>query len=215
MARSDDMAGLTDEDLFDRLKGDKKAEEEFYRRYKNKVRWLIKNYRLNPSEREDLIQEGMIGLFSAINTYDRQRGIKISTYATVCIKNRINNAVSALWKRSRKENVGRDVEDITTDDTPENDMILREVTDKIESAIVKLAPLEKQVLELYLNKKTYRQIAKELDISTKKVDNIMMKIKARLAMKLDSSAIELDEEIWSDKLKNSIQRGLKDDEAES
>jgi RNA polymerase sporulation-specific sigma factor len=64
-----------------------------------KVKWLIKNYRLNSNEREDLIQEGMIGLFSAINTYDKSRRIKISTYAQVCIKNRITNALAVMWKR--------------------------------------------------------------------------------------------------------------------
>ncbi len=115
---------------------------------------------------------------------------------------------------NKKENVGKDVEEITADDNPEDDAILREVTDKIEDAVINLATLEKQVLSLYLNKKTYRQIAKELDISTKKVDNIMMKIKARLAMKLDSTSIDIDEDRWSDKLKNSIQRGLEDHEVE-
>ncbi len=215
MSRTADIAKLSDEELFDLLEYDKKAEEEFYRRYKIKVKWLIKNYRLNANEREDLIQEGMIGLFSAITTYDKSRGIKISTYAIVCIKNRINNTINSMWKRNRKENGGKDVEEITTDETPEDDMILREMTDKIENAVISLGRLEKDVLELYLSKKTYRQIAKELDISTKKVDNIMMKIKTRLAMKLDSSAIEIDEDRWRDKLKNSIQRGLKDDEVES
>ena len=172
---------LTEDELFTLIKNDKSAEGEFYRRYKIRVKWLIKNYRLNTLEREDLIQEGMIGLFQAIQSYDPQKGVKFSTYSGTCIRNRILNSLNELIRHRKAVDVGRDMDEIIARHNPEAEMIDSDRGELLKQATESLTPLEKQVLDGYLLKKSYKLIAKELEISDKKVDNILVKIRGKLA----------------------------------
>jgi RNA polymerase sporulation-specific sigma factor len=213
MPRKRDYKELSDEELFDLIGKDKKAQNEFYFRYKEKVKWFLSKYRLDSLQREDLIQEGMIGLFNAIDTYDKSKGIKFSTYSSVCIKNRINNALGSLWNVNKKiDSSGKDLEEVTEEHNPEDDVMIGEVSEKIEQAVLNLADIEKRVLSMYLDKKTYQEIALSLAISTKKVDNILMKIKSKLGEKIKQSDVLLTKGKWSNKLKNSIHRGLSDED---
>ncbi len=178
---------LTDNELFLLIKNNHLAENEFYRRYKIKVKGLIKNYRLNSLEREDLIQEGMIGLFQAIESFDKQKGVKFSTYSMVCIKNRIYNSLNSIWKHKKKIDEEKDIEEIVSGNNPESDTIKSELSVNIENAISHLSELEQKIIEKYLNNMSYKNIASELEISTKKVDNILMKIKLKLTRYLNES----------------------------
>lgn len=200
---------LTDDELFALLKNDKKAEMEFYRRYKIKVKGFVKNYKLNILEREDLIQEGMIGLFHAIETYDKGKGAQFSTYSSVCIRNRILNALDDLWKHKKKIDEQKDIEEIVSRDNPETETLLTEQVKSFESAISALSSLEQKVLFRYLNNKSYKVIAAELEISPKKVDNIMMKIKSRLSGYLDESR-SLRQEQYPNNLPDALSRTLKE-----
>ena len=175
---------LTDDELFVLLSTDRNAEAEFYRRYKIKVKHLLRSYRLNSLEREDLIQEGMIGLFRAIQTYDPSRGIQFSTYATVCIRNRILGSLDLLWHHKKNIDQNRDIEEIVSARNPESDTIEQSVSDFLREAVEALEGLEKEVLDRYMEGKSYKTIAGELAISTKKVDNILMKIKAGLSERI-------------------------------
>lgn len=208
MPQSSKFSDLSDEALLDLIGKEKEAESEFYRRYKVKVRWLIRKYRLNPAEREDLIQEGMIGLFSAIATYDKEKAAKFSTYAGVCMRNRISNALSAQWSQSKNLDDRHDVESIVTEHTPESSALLSEAGERIRSVLLSLSELERELLSLYLDKKSYQEIADELDISPKKVDNTLMKIKGRLAREFEGQTPDFQGEAWEIRLKNSIQKGL-------
>jgi RNA polymerase sporulation-specific sigma factor len=181
MAKKSFYKILTDDELFLLLKNDKSAENEFYRRYKIRVKGFLKNYRLNSLEREDLIQEGMIGLFHAIETYDTEKNVKFSTYSNVCIKNRIYNSLHSLWAHKKKFDDQKDIEEIESRNNPESDTISTEISEELKAGISSLTGLERKVLDEYMGRKSYKSIASELEISTKKVDNILMKIKSKLS----------------------------------
>ena len=181
MAKKSFYKILTDDELFALLKNDKNAENEFYKRYKVKVKSFLRHYKLNALEREDLIQEGMIGLFHAIETFDKRKGFKFSTYSNTCIRNRIYNALDSLWQHKKKIDNERDIEEIVSNSDPENSSIQTELSENLESAVSKLNDLEQKVLDRYLDNKSYKDIAGELEISSKKVDNILMKVKSKLA----------------------------------
>jgi len=178
---------ISDEELFKLLKTNRRAENEFYRRYKNRVKNILRKYNIQPLDREDLIQEGMIGLFHAIETFDHKKGAKFSTYANVCIKNRILNALSSYWQHRKNIEQDQDIEDIVSTESPENDSIQSEYSDWLKKGVQNLSVLEQKVLEGYLSRKSYKMIAEELEISTKKVDNILVKIRAKLALYAEES----------------------------
>lgn len=193
---------LSDEDLFKLLRASRRAENEFYRRYKNRVKSILRKYNIQSLDREDLIQEGMIGLFHAIETYDKKKGAKFSTYANVCIRNRILNALSSYWQHRKNIEREQDVEDIVSIESLEYDSIQSEYSDWLKRGVQNLSVLEQKVLERYLSRKSYKMIAEELEISTKKVDNILVKIKSKLAMYAEESQSRSE-----DKKRQNIKRG--------
>ncbi len=171
---------LTDDELFSVIKNDKIAENEFYSRYKGRVINILRKYRIRSPEREDLIQEGMIGLFQAIENYDKTRGVKFSTYANVCIKNRVLNALDLFWQHRKNIDKDQDIEEIVSGNNPENYTLDTEYSELMKDGVRKLSSLEQKILEMYIDKKSYKTIASELEISTKKVDNILVRIRMKL-----------------------------------
>lgn len=182
---------LTDDELYILIRKDRAAESEFYRRFKIRVKFFLKNYSLNSLEREDLIQEGMIGVFQALQTFDPAKGIRFSTYSSVCIKNRIKNALESLFVHKKRFDQNSDIENIVSEQTPESVTIALEMTEKLKNNIRRLEDTEKSVLSLYLAGKSYKDMAQELAISTKKVDNILRKIKQKLAVRLSKADSEV------------------------
>ncbi len=173
---------LTEEELFSLMKYDKIAEREFYKRYKRKVINIVKHYKLNSLEREDLIQEGMIGLFKAIETFDRSMNVKFSTYAKKCIENHIKNALSNLWKHKKTEVSSEEkLDELIELNNPELKTISEENEKLIKKYIDGFDTIEQTVLKKFLEGKKYKEIALELDISIKKIDNILTKIRKKLA----------------------------------
>ncbi|MGC8764468.1 MAG: sigma-70 family RNA polymerase sigma factor [Brevinematia bacterium] len=187
---------LTDEELFTLLPYDRIAEREFYKRYKKKVVNIIKKYKLNSLEREDLIQEGMIGLFKAIHTFNEGLGIKFSTYSKKCIENQIKNALNTFWKYKLNE-VSSDekIDELIELRSPELKAIEEDYNDRIMDFIKGFEKLEQGVIEKFLEGKSYRTIASELGISIKKVDNILSKIRKRLAEYIRQ--VKRNESVWN------------------
>lgn len=163
--------------------GDCEAFEVLVKRYQRFINGYVSSLNVPESEKDDLVQEGLIGLLRAVRTYDG-KSAQFSTYSSICVKNSI---VSALRKYNRESGylLTDDLQEIPLEgesfDSPELSLIDRESTnlllDKIFSA---LSPLEAEVFELYLAEVPYAVIAKRLNKNEKSIDNALQRIKAKL-----------------------------------
>ena len=179
---------LTDDELFELLPKDRFAEEEFYNRYKEKVKRFVTKYKLDYLEKQDLIQEGMIGLFKAIETYKKELGIKFSTYSRKCIENQIKNALNSIWKHKLKEvSTEESSGELIENYSPEYKTLDGEFASNIQNFLETFGEIEKKVIEIYLENKSYKAISEELNISKKKVDNILRKVRKKLSIFIKQS----------------------------
>lgn len=179
--------------------GDSKAEEFLLNKYKNFVRSRARSYFIVSGDSDDLIQEGMIGLYNAIKTYDESKTASFMTYAGVCINNKILSAISA---DKRQKNVPLNeyvsiysmVKDDTGEETalgnvlpsdnnqnPETIIIDKERKDMIENNLsVNLSSLEKDVLSYYIEGLSYAEIGKIVGKSEKSIDNAIQRIRLKV-----------------------------------
>ena len=170
------------------------AEEALAERYARLVRACARPYFLNGGDSEDLIQEGMLGLLSAIREFDADKGASFKTYAEICIRNRIQSAIrSAARKKHAPLNDGVSLDDILSDESqslgsqyfqrsPEEQVLARETEKEFISAYSRcLSKLEAQVLCLYLEGLSYQEMASSLGRDTKAVDNAVQRIRKKLA----------------------------------
>lgn len=192
---------MYDKELIDKFKmGDDFALEELLKQNKPLINQIVRKYFLIGAEIDDLIQEGMIGLYRAIITFDISKDVNFKSYARVCIERAVFNAIkSANSKKnlplnqsislSLQDNNDNDDDDdivayVTWDDSdPESILINRENYAKLfEKATQNLSVFEKNVLKLYLDGLTYAEIAEKLDKSPKSVDNGLTRIKAKISI---------------------------------
>ena len=190
---------LTDEQLITLHRGgDALAEEQLYARYKQVVRSKARTYFLIGADREDIIQEGMIGLYKAVCDYQFDKQASFRAFAELCITRQI---ITAIKSATRKKHIPLntyislnrsvyegdterpliDVLSSTQISDPEEVLIGREsyeaVADSIEHTLSKL---ERGALDLYLMGYSYQQIADALQKSTKCVDNAIQRVKKKL-----------------------------------
>lgn len=181
--------------------GDREAEESLAARYGRLVRICARPYFLAGGDSEDLIQEGMIGLLSAVRGFRPDGGTTFRAYAEICIRNRIHSAVktAARGKHSPlNSSVSMDspsfdggVGTLPVDD-PEDMLIDREERKARMSALrEKLSAFEKIVLELYLNGFSCREIALQTSRSPKSVDNAVQRIRRKAAPFLTTGDISV------------------------
>ncbi len=195
---------LTDEELLSLHRaGDARAEEALYARYKQIVRSKARTYFLIGADREDIIQEGMIGLYKAVMDYQFDRQSSFRSFAELCITRQIITAIKAATRKKHAPlnsyisfnysiNEGEserpliDVLTSTRISDPEEVLIGREnyaaVADSIEHSLSKL---ERDALGLYLYGYSYQQIADHLQITTKSVDNAIQRVKKKLESRLN------------------------------
>ena len=194
---------LTDEELLSLHRaGDARAEEALYARYKQIVRSRARTYFLIGADREDIIQEGMIGLYKAVMDYQFDRQASFRGFAELCITRQI---ISAIKAASRKKHIPLntyisfnrpayesetgltliDVLSSTRISDPEEVLLGREsyaaVADSIEHS---LSRLERDTLGLYLYGYSYQQIADHLQVTSKSVDNAIQRVKKKLEARL-------------------------------
>lgn len=194
----------TDEELLEKIKkGDEKAENELLSRYKYLVVKISRGYFIVGGDLEDLVQEGMIGLYKAIKAYTNEKEASFKTFAVLCIKHQIQTAIkmantnknkplsSAVSFQSFTENSANESLDylpieLVLEDTPAEKVINKEnfnlLKEKIKST---LSPLELKVLNLYLQGYSYKEISSTLNVSSKSIDNSLSRIKSKLKNKLD------------------------------
>ncbi|MDE7447158.1 MAG: RNA polymerase sporulation sigma factor SigH [Lachnospiraceae bacterium] len=199
-----DYEKYSDEELIVRLRDGESAITDYIMdKYKNLVRSKAKSMYILGADREDLIQEGMIGLFKAIRDYDTGRDASFFTFADLCVSRQMYTAVQAAGRQKHtplntyislyanaSENGsaegGEEWELIDSmlsqsERNPEELLIDRENVELLEKIIEKeLSSFENQVLDLYLTGMKYSQIAKVLGRDDKSTDNALQRIKSKL-----------------------------------
>ncbi len=178
--------------------GDSKAQEFLIKKYKNFVRGKARSYFLIGADREDIIQEGMIGLFKAIRDYRPDRIASFKAFAELCITRQMITAIKtatrqkhiplnsyiSLNKPMYDEDSERTLLDVVSGrvvSNPEELVISREEFDSMEAKIGEvLSDLELQVLTYYLDGKSYQEIAENLDRHVKSIDNALQRVKRKL-----------------------------------
>lgn len=180
--------GLSDVELVKLAKNsDEGAFRELVVRYLYLVRSVAAEYKNSGLEPDDLIQEGLLGLLSAVNSYDETKGSAFKSYAGVCVKNKIVSAVrTALSDKNKILNdfvLLDDEAEFSADhlSEPEAVIISQEAEEGIYTAIEQnLTELEKKVLSLYLLRYSYAEISAELGINEKACDNAMQRVRKKL-----------------------------------
>ena len=178
--------------------GDKMAEEYLIQKYKNFVRARSRSYFLIGADKEDIIQEGMIGLFKAIRDYRPNKQSSFRAFAELCITRQIITAVKTATRQKHiplnssislnrpiyEEESERTLLDVISGPQltdPEELVISREEFDAIEGKMGEvLSPLEREVLLAYLDGKTYQEIALLLHRHAKSIDNALQRVKRKL-----------------------------------
>ncbi len=176
-----DFSGFSPEELVEKAKvGDENATAELIVRFSP----MVNSIACDLSERfevEDLAQEGMFGLLSAIYGYDNSKGAKFSTFASVCVRNRIMNAIKSL---SRQNSFTVDVlSDVIPDfsSDPQDIWSNREQSNNLADEFrEKLSDFELEVLKLYLGGFSYNSISQKLGCTAKSIDNALQRIRRKL-----------------------------------
>lgn len=166
-------------------RGDKAAEEELLHKYAPLVRSAARRYFLQGGETEDLIQEGMIGLYSAIRDYRAEKNGSFSSFAYVCISHRILDAVrTSLKKRNQPLNTSVPLlaaEGVASENDPLESMIRiennREFIGKMTGV---LSDLEYRVVTMYVDGFSVSEICEATGKSAKGVDNALQRSKKKI-----------------------------------
>mgnify|MGYP003369480110 CR=1 FL=1 len=188
----------TDEQLLDIIKnGDNKPVDYLINKYKNLVKVRSRAYFMMGADTEDIIQEGMIGLYKAIRDY-KKTDATFQTFAKICIDRQVMTAIKTANRKkhlplnsylSLNMLVYDEENEITYIDKLEESKILNPEEIIIDKENVKtlqqkinqnLSDLEKQVLQLYLKGRSYATIAKKLDKDEKSIDNAIQRIRKKI-----------------------------------
>lgn len=194
---------MTDEEIIKEMRnGDKQALTYLMNKYKEIVNLKVGKYFMVGAEKEDIIQEGLIGLFKAIKTFNDEKNNTFKTFANMCIERQLITAIKSSNRQkhmplnsylslnmsaydNEEENGAElmDTFDSKTIEDPLETIINKEYYDEIEKSIDKtLSQFEKQVLDRYMKGESYVTIAKRLDSPVKSVDNAIQRIRKK-AMK--------------------------------
>ena len=179
----------SDEELIQRLRqGENTIMDYILEKYKPLVRKCANAMYLIGGETEDLIQEGMIGLFKAIRDYRDDRDNSFSSFAYICVNRQLYTAIEAsnrkknqplnsyvsLSEQSTKNYIG-----VTS--SPEQLVIEQEVWENLWKELDEcLSEMEKQVLSYYLKGSSYLQIAEKMEKSPKSIDNALWRIRQKI-----------------------------------
>ena len=199
-----DYIDMEDEDIVEIARAsDPRALEYLITKYKNFVRVKARSYFLIGADREDIIQEGMIGLYKAIRDYDKDKLTSFRAFAELCITRQIITAIKTATRQKHIPlnsyvSLNKPIYDEESDRTlldvisgakitdPEELIISSEELYSMESKVVELlSDLEWQVLMAYLDGKSYQEIAHELKRHIKSIDNALQRVKRKLERYLE------------------------------
>lgn len=166
--------------------GNESAIAEILEKYKGLVNSIARTYYLKGADRDDIVQEGMIGLFNAITTFNVDGEVAFITYAHECIKNRIVDCIRSgqrLKNKALTDSVP--ISSVEETDrcslTPEEIAINSEEVDTLKLIILtSLTDVERQILNMFYDGKSYAEIAEKLGKNEKYVDNNLQKIRRKI-----------------------------------
>ena len=196
-----DYDNIKDEDLIEIIKsGDKQAFEYLINKYKELVNMKVSKYYIVGAERDDIVQEGLIGLFKAIKSYKPDQQNSFKSFANMCIERQLITAIKTSNRQKHMplnsylslnisaydEEEGEsdttlmDIFNTTLIEDPLDTITKKEYLQDIEKTIDKsLSDFEKKVLNKYINGKSYIQIAEDLDAPVKSIDNAIQRIRKK------------------------------------
>ena len=192
---------MNDEQLIELIKlGDKYAIDFLIEKYKDLVNMKVSKYFMIGAEREDIIQEGMIGLFKAIQNFNSDKQNSFKTFANLCVERQLITAIKTSNRQkhmplnsylslsaSAFNNSDEDVDssmieffDSHTTEDPLDTITKKEYYKNVEDAIDKsLSDFEKKVLQRFIKGESYVSIAEKLDAPVKSVDNAIQRIRKK------------------------------------
>lgn len=215
-----DFTNLTDEEILLAIKDndDELALEYLINKYRNFVRAKARSYFLIGADREDIIQEGMIGFYKAIRDFRNDKLSSFRAFAELCVTRHIITAIKTATRQKHIPlnsyiSLNKPIYDEDSDRTlmdvlsggkisdPEELVISREEFADIEKKMEDiLSDLEWRVLMSYLDGKSYQEIAADLGRHVKSIDNALQRVKRKLEKYMENRGDELDI--------NTIYRGL-------
>ena len=199
---------MTDEELIKLAQNeDKTALDILIGRYKETVNMKVSKYYINGAEKEDLVQEGLIGLFKAVKSYSGDKDNSFKSFANMCIERQLITAIKGSNRQKHiplnsyvslnnptYENEEGDIEnplidilDFNTVEDPLDTITKNEYMKNVEKTIDKsLSTFEKQVLNKYIEGQSYVQIAESLNSPVKSVDNAIQRIRKKTAKNIEN-----------------------------
>lgn len=207
----DDNLELLDDDTIIRLihQGNSRGLDFLIHKYKNFVRAKARTYFLIGADKEDIVQEGMIGLYKAIRDFDSDKLSSFKAFAELCITRQIITAVKTSTRQKHIPlnsyvSLDKPVYDEESDRTlfdiiagskaidPQELLVNREKFADMESKLSELlSELEKKSLHLYLDGRTYEEISIELKRHVKSIDNALQRVKRKFEQLIESQEITL------------------------
>ena len=191
---------LTDEQIIDEIKsGNEEPLSFLLEKYKDLVNSKVSKYFIIGAEKEDTIQEGMIGLFKAIKSYNSEMQSSFKSFANICIERQLITAIKTSNRQKHQplnsylslntaaynNNEDDSVELLETFNSktmedPLETIMKKEQYNEVENAVNKnLSDFEKKVLNSYLNGESYNTIARRLETPVKSIDNAIQRIRKK------------------------------------
>lgn len=207
LASTSVFEALPDEEVVHLARGGMHQATEFLlARYRPLIEHKARAYFVRGADKEDVIQEGMIGLYKAIRDYQKSEARRFKPFAEMCVTRQIISAVKAATRNKHEplngsislyHTIGEEAADITLIDViPDPGSIAS--ADRTTKGLAKqwharayekFSDLERRVLERYLDGKTYREIGAELNCHTKCIDNALQRVKKKICTLLRESSL--------------------------
>lgn len=175
-------------------KGDEDALSEIFREYRGAISYSSRRYFLKGGEREDIVQEGMIGLLRAIKAYDDTRAASFNTFATLCIRRQMINAIQTSYSSKNKifNEAGSNFLEVGEEDiyysrrslnyySPEEIFLGKEKVGELKKYMERnLSKMEREVFDYMLVGDTYVEISERTGRSIKTIDNTIQRVRKKV-----------------------------------
>ena len=204
---TDNYKNMSDEDLITVIKsGDKFALEFLIEKYKELVNMKVSKFFMIGAEKEDIVQEGLIGLFKAVKNYNPEMQNSFKTFANLCIERQLITAIKSSNRQKHmplnsylslnttayeddEDSNLLDIFDSHQIEDPLDTITKKEYYKTVEVAIDKsLSDFEKKVLNRYMQGESYVQIAEKLDAPVKSIDNAIQRIRKKAIKSIGDEA---------------------------